>query len=56
MNKEESKNDEEIERRNYKEPMVKVKNVTFGIQTIKELYKYIPVYAKKQNRNIFIMN
>ena len=34
VNKEgESKNDEEIERRNYKEPMVQVKNVTFGIQS-----------------------
>ena len=30
---EESKNEEEIENRNYKEPIVLVKNVTFGIQS-----------------------
>ena len=30
---EESKNDEEIEKRNYNEPMVQVKNVNFGIQS-----------------------
>ena len=30
---EESKNEEEVEKRNYKEPMVEVKNVNFGIQS-----------------------
>ena len=30
---EESKKEEEIEKRNYKEPMVQVKNITFGIQS-----------------------
>ena len=34
INKEdESKNEEETEKRNYKEPMVQVKNITFGIQS-----------------------
>ena len=31
--KEESKNGEEVEKRNYKEPIVQVKNVNFGIQS-----------------------
>ena len=33
INKEESKNGEEVEKRNYKEPMVQVKNANFVIQS-----------------------